>query len=220
MNSARKLGTLTAGLLLSGAAAAADFSFQGTFEQDNDVQLFSFNVGAASNVTLRSLGYAGGVNAAGETIARGGFDTILALFNDSGLLIDSNDDGGEGVVAADAGTGTSWDSFLLASLAPGNYQVSVMQYDNFANGPNLSDGFLYDGAGNFTADFGCGGVSFCDISGVAPFDQRNNRWAFDVLNVESSTVSAIPEPGTYAMLLGGLGLLGFASRRRKQKISA
>jgi len=214
-----KLGCLTAGLLLSGASAAADFSFQGTFERDDDVQIFSFNVGAASNVTLRSLGYAGGVNAAGETIERGGFDTILALFNDSGLLIDSNDDGGPGNVAADAGTGESWDSFLQAFLAPGYYQVSVMQYDNFALGPNLSDGFLYDGAGNFTAPY-CGGTSFCDVSGVVPWNQRNNRWAFDVLDVESATVSAIPEPGTYAMLLGGLGLLGFAARRRKSATPA
>jgi hypothetical protein len=29
------------------------------------------------------------------------------------------------------------------------------------------------------------------------------------------SVSAVPEPGTYAMLLAGLGLLGFMSRRRK-----
>jgi len=30
------------------------------------------------------------------------------------------------------------------------------------------------------------------------------------------TVVAVPEPSTYAMLLGGLGLLGFAARRRRQ----
>ena len=30
-------------------------------------------------------------------------------------------------------------------------------------------------------------------------------------------VSAVPEPETYAMLIAGLGLLGFAARRRKQK---
>ena len=33
-------------------------------------------------------------------------------------------------------------------------------------------------------------------------------------------VAAIPEPETYAMLLAGLGLLGFAARRRKQKETA
>lgn len=36
----------------------------------------------------------------------------------------------------------------------------------------------------------------------------------------SSPVSPIPEPETYAMLLAGLGLLGFAARRRKQKEAA
>jgi len=30
-------------------------------------------------------------------------------------------------------------------------------------------------------------------------------------------VAAIPEPETYAILLAGLGLLGFVARRRKQK---
>ena len=33
-------------------------------------------------------------------------------------------------------------------------------------------------------------------------------------------VAAVPEPETYAMLFAGLGLLGFASRRRKQTLAA
>ena len=33
--------------------------------------------------------------------------------------------------------------------------------------------------------------------------------------VGAVNVSAVPEPGTYAMLLGGLGLLGYVARRRK-----
>ena len=32
-----------------------------------------------------------------------------------------------------------------------------------------------------------------------------------------SLISAVPEPQTYAMLMAGLGLVGFAARRRKQK---
>lgn len=38
-----------------------------------------------------------------------------------------------------------------------------------------------------------------------------------LINVGSGpVVSAVPEPSTYAMMLGGLGLLGFMARRRRQ----
>lgn len=37
-----------------------------------------------------------------------------------------------------------------------------------------------------------------------------------VNGLTSAPVSAIPEPGTYAMMLAGLGMLGFISRRRKE----
>jgi hypothetical protein len=34
---------------------------------------------------------------------------------------------------------------------------------------------------------------------------------------EGYLLTAVPEPETYAMLLAGLGLMGFVARRRKQK---
>jgi len=37
------------------------------------------------------------------------------------------------------------------------------------------------------------------------------------LDTSATVTAAIPEPETYAMLLAGLGLLGFAAHRRKQK---
>lgn len=39
-------------------------------------------------------------------------------------------------------------------------------------------------------------------------------------NIQYVAAAPIPEPETYAMLLAGLGMLGFAARRRKQKEGA
>lgn len=45
--------------------------------------------------------------------------------------------------------------------------------------------------------------------------QINSSNAFESINVPG-LLTAVPEPDTYAMLLGGLGLVGFIARRRKQ----
>src|SRR3954449_4659978 len=119
------------GILAASLASAANFSFQGSLTRDDQVQLFTFSVGSASTVTLRTWSYAGGVNAAGATIARGGFDPILALFDSTGARINQNDDGNSNV-PADSVTTAHFDTFLQSVLGPGVYTVSVMEYDNFA----------------------------------------------------------------------------------------
>ncbi len=214
---------LAACLMMAGTAQAAqDFSFTGYFVQDDNVQLFDFSVGALSNVTLRTWSYAGGVNAAGQAIDRGGFDPILALFDSSGALIDQNDDGACGDVDADPMTGVCFDTYLSTMLDVGTYTVAVMQYDNFANGPNLADGFSRQGQGNFTAGW-CAAPMFCDVSGVPPWDERSSHWAFDILNVEDANPGpgpGVPEPATWAMLIAGFGMVGAASRRRSRALHA
>ncbi len=214
----RKLLFTLAALASASLAHAGSFSFTGSFNQDDDVQLFSFTVGAPSNVTLVSLGYAGGVNAAGNTIAQGGLDTILALFDGAGNLIGQNDDGVCGAVPADSATGACWDTYLfLPNLAAGTYQVAVMQFDNFAAGSNLADGFVRQGQGNFTGALGgCTNGSFCDVTGVAPGNNRTNQWAFDILGVESASQGGneVPEPSTWALM--GAGLAAVVGLRRRK----
>jgi uncharacterized protein (TIGR03382 family) len=208
-------------------AALLNFSFSGTFSQDDDVQLFNFTADGASTAYLVSYAYGGGTQADGTVWSQGGFDTILALFDATGNLVTQNDDGSgscfsgaealvPGIDAgnSDTNTGALYDTCLSSVLAAGMYTVAVSQYDNFPNGPTLSDGFVRDGQGNFTASFtDCTQGSFCDVTGTPVFTNRTNAWAFDILNVEQASQD-MPVPGSLA--LAGIGLLALRLRRRRR----
>jgi hypothetical protein len=188
-NLSKALTALVIGVLgITSSAKAADFSFRGNFPADDTVQFFNFTVNTGSDITLRSLSYAGGTQADGTVISRGGFDPILSLFDAStGTRIAQNDDGDASNVGIDPVTEQTYDTFLQTSVNPGQYTVAVSQYNNFA-GDNLSDPFFKAGQRNFTATFeGCSASQFCDATG----DSRTNFWAFDILNVNLATA---PQP--------------------------
>lgn len=203
--------------LLPGGAAAASLSATGSFTQDQDVAFFGFTAGAAP-IVLRTYGYAGtggGTLADGTTtVAEGGFDPLLFLYDSGGHLITSlqpggflNDDGDYDseynvispgpctLVPADS-TGTCHDAYWTGGLVNGaTYWLALTQY--FNNGPDyLGNHFGWDtwdpaqhgGYANPTGVYGCGGLGgmFCEASGL----QRDGHWALDILNVESAqTVS-------------------------------
>jgi hypothetical protein len=45
--------------------------------------------------------------------------------------------------------------------------------------------------------------------------ETGSEWSVAVPASLAPSISAVPEPGTYAMLLAGLGLVGFAARRKR-----
>jgi|EndMetStandDraft_4_1072995.scaffolds.fasta_scaffold08568_6 hypothetical protein len=201
------LGVMAAATLATAPAAAADFSFAGNLSDPNEILYFDFSVAGPSNVTLRTYSYAGGTNAQGTAIARGGFDPILSLYDlASGLRVGQNDDGGCSAVPGDAVTGQCWDTFFEELLNAGNYRVAVTAYSNF--GPDqLGDPFDLTG-------------SFVDETG----DPRDTHFAFDVLGVDTATGpgggGGIPEPSTWAMMLAGFAVVGGALRGRRRPVLA
>ena len=185
-------------------AVADSFSFTGSLAADDSVQLFSFTLTSASTITLQTYSYAGGLNQSGLVIPRGGFDPILSLFDSAGALINENDDGYANV-PADSATGQHWDSYIHTTLAAGTYTVSLTQYDNFPDGPNLGNGFFRAGRPQFTSAFGCSNGGFCDRTS----DNRTANWEFDVLDTASAApVAPVPEPGVSTLMTIGIALIG------------
>jgi hypothetical protein len=189
MQRSLKATVVAAVLAAVGASAlAANISFTGNLAGDNGVQLFSFSLAVDADVTLRTLSYAGGVNAAGTLIDAGGFDPVIALFDGSGggaILFNGDDDSGPGLDAL----------LQLTPLLVGTYTVALSQVANFANGPTLGDGFL--GFGN------------------PGFDGRSSAWALDILGVDSA--SAVPEPTTLALMLLGVAVVAGLGRSRPRR---
>jgi hypothetical protein len=122
------------------------------------------------------------------------FDPIVGIWNMStGKLVAQNDD--NPTVAPGQ---TSFDSGLtFDSLGAGPYMMTITRFSNFASGDSLSAGFQF----NHETPIPVSGGTF---------------WSAHI----SGSTPPVPEPETYAMLLAGLGLLGFVARRGKQKPTA
>jgi hypothetical protein len=188
---------------------AATFSFAGSFVQDNDLQLFTFNLGAPGTVTLRTFGYGGGLNGSGQTIPAGGFVPVLGLFDSAGIAQTGALQAGHTPCPPlnpdPARNNLCLDVFAQVNLAAGNYIVSLTQSPNDPLG-NLSDGFFFRDAipdPNFNNGF---------------FDANNNfqgkgNWALDIIGVNTaSQVGGVPEPAT-GLLAAAAVLIAAAGQR-------
>lgn len=98
---------------------------------------------------------------------------------------------------------TSWSAKLNGvdlSFTPGSYAGTL------------------SGAASFNA-----GMNTLVITGVTAGPggpQWGNGTGAYNMSLGGSAVAAVPEPETFAMLLAGLGLVGFATRRRERKVAS
>ncbi|MDD5271932.1 MAG: DVUA0089 family protein [Methylovulum sp.] len=184
-------------LLSSQSALAADFSFTGNFTQDSDVQLFNFSLAAdSSSLIIDTLSLNGGVNAAGTTIASGGFDPYLAIFRETDgqwfYSTEIKNAGDEAFIA---------DSPLFA----GNYILALTQTDNFRADDHLSDGFAY----------ALGLTSFASIAFTTNGGGGSGHWAVDIKNVDSADIPPVPTPEALTLTL--MGMLGWQLSKKIAK---
>jgi uncharacterized protein (TIGR03437 family) len=186
---ARALLTAASLALLLSSAAGADFSFTGTFQQDDEHRTFLVTTSNPTNLMVRTLSYGGGTNAAGAAVPAGGFDPSVAVFDNAGSLIAINRDDDCRSVAADPVTLFCWDSRLSLPVPAGTYQIVLTQSENTAQGPSVQDPFVYDGAGNFTADPETPtSKGFWDFSP----NHRTSAFAVDIQGVDNAQLGLIP----------------------------
>jgi hypothetical protein len=190
---------------LSAALALSGFVPGSTFDQTAGVNGGAPNLSVAQ--TFANLP-AGIVSATLETVVRGG--TFDAVFNDLILF-----------AFADGTTNLQDAMVFVRTFGPFAGQAGSLV-------PNPDPGLQPLPWGNITRAFTLD-LAALPISGGGSFsilNQLNQHRFLDVVVADETapdfyrlTVVTIPEPETYALLLAGLGLLGFARRRARPRSS-
>ncbi|MDP4300801.1 PEP-CTERM sorting domain-containing protein [Leptothrix discophora] len=174
----------------------------------NDINVAAYDrPGAGVNIAARfDVGTGGGVSFLSQTLGTFALGTLLDLDFVYGIdrTLRTGVAGNDqllrfGFQTFTQGTGWSWaQEDTLWSNSPTGLLSGT--------GGQAIFGFNPNGARVRVAFEGMGGI---EAKGFNP-------WV-DNVSVVSNTVTAVPEPETYAMMLAGLGAIGFMSRRRKAR---
>jgi hypothetical protein len=218
--------------LLAATAAglsAASLSFTGTLNTPEDVFEADFTLAAADTVTFQTWGFGGGTNAAGQLIAAGGFDPLIALYNGQGPTATMAVDGSSNPLAdADTLSNAPWsyvgncppagtvaigsnndcgDDFMQVTLAAGNYAL-VLTDANYVPGSIFDNGTLGEGFADLTG----GAFQTCDSTCITP----NGNYALDIVSTQAD-LSTAPEPGAASLLGAGFAVLAGLRQFRKRR---
>ena len=248
-NSCSKQHNLEGGAAYSSSAVAlgASNTFSTTFQfRFTDPGGYNPN-GPADGITFVLAASPNGLGGGGIGLGYGGVSNSLAIEFDTfqnGELGESNDNhvgidvngalndyneaspyGVDGSQACALSTGTPGPGCMangdlwtvLVGYDGGSNKLTVSVQDGNATPDLLIDTTSFDIAsiiGSANAY-----VGFTGSTGSAWANEDIKDWQF-ANTTELSSPSPVPEPETYAMLLAGLGLLGFMARRRKQEEAA
>jgi hypothetical protein len=217
----------TAVLCLLAATAvglsAESLSYTGTLSTPEDVFETTFTLTAADTVTLQTWGFGGGTNAAGQVIAAGGFDPLIALFSGIGpsatIVVDGSNNpladadnllnppwsfvgncGPAGLVNI-GGDSDCGDDYMQTALGAGTYTL-LLTDANYIPNAVWDNGSLSEGYADLT-----GGVfQTCDPVSNACITPNGN-YAVDIVTAQADLGTPVPEPPTLPLLCIGLAVL-------------
>ena len=202
-------------ILAAFVAAMAALSFAGTAQAANLVTNGSFE-DTGFNLQAGSYCYLNGPYACGSVNGWTGAFPLMA--SNSGPWGNPNTPAGDFLIGIQ-GTSHAEQALTLAAgtytlswidAGRGNYGGPTETYQVSVGGNVLSTESVNYGAG-WTAKsltFTTAGNTTLSFSGQTNYDAT-------AFIDKVSVTTAVPEPETYAMLMAGLGLLGFIARRRK-----
>lgn len=193
------------------------------------------------NIGAGVISLLNGVTSTGFNSGVGSSDTSLAA-NNSGYQTTTYAAQGaqnqlRGVQYSVSTVGFS-DITVSYDLRHSNTSSRYEQFQYSVDGTNFTDFALFDGNvgdGWFSRSVDLSSIAGADnnasfsfrvVAAFAPTtagylasnpasDYAGGTWRFDAVTVSGAAVAAVPEPESYALLVAGLGFVGFASRRRQ-----
>jgi len=175
---------------VAGAAGAASMSF---FDGSTEVATLTWSGGTDFSLTFLT---APSSNAFIKNVE---FEGPNGTFSDT----DSTTSSSASFCASgciDAGTAYNWDVEFTTANNPG--RLTIGETATWTISPTSADGFGVPGLVHINAYFNGESIK---LSGCLSTDENCGP-----------PVPSIPEPQTYAMMLAGIGVLGFLARRRRE----
>lgn len=186
-----------AAALLGATAAQAAPLFSDNFDTDT--------------LGLNAIAFNGGWSVSGGTVDIIGAPGFFDLVPGNGRYIDLDGSTNKAGIFANSVNVVNGMTYTLSFDLAGNHRAAGLDTVevNFGSGSQTFTRAATDGFQTFSLNYtatGTGKVGFSFI------DQgHDNQGAL----LDRVTITAVPEPETYGMLLGGLALLGVVARRRR-----
>ncbi len=165
----------------------------------------SFTVSSTSTMSAITYSYGGGTSLTGPSVAAGGLEPYLSLFDASGNFLASTYLATTCPAGANTYDGHCYDVSLDGgTLAAGTYYIALTAYANMSLAENYGSGNLSDG--------------FTGLGNLQP--DEDLHYAFDViLTPNSAPPPPVPEPN-YTFLMGIALVAPFFLRKMRAEMSA